>query len=145
MGIRYLNRFLKDNASPSINLYNLAKLSGKKIAVDISIYIYRFAGDNTLIENIYLMLSIFRHYNIIPIFVFDGRAPVEKLELLQKRKEDKEKAKAHIKKRAMELDQEDMIPAEWSEDKTLLDDEAKDFLSSLMELEMLEIETGFDK
>jgi hypothetical protein len=38
-----------------------------------------------------------------------------------------------------------MIPAEWSEEKTLLDDEAKEFLSSLMELEMLEIETGFDK
>ena len=98
MGIRYLNRFLKDNASPSINLYNLTKLSGKKIAVDISIYIYRFAGDNTLIENIYLMLSIFRHYNIIPIFVFDGRAPVEKLELLQKRKEDKEKAQEEYNK-----------------------------------------------
>ena len=98
MGIRYLNRFLKDNASPSINLYNLAKLSGKKIAVDISIYIYRFACDNTLIENIYLMLSIFRHYNIIPIFVFDGRAPVEKLELLQKRKEDKEKAQEEYNK-----------------------------------------------
>jgi 5'-3' exonuclease len=106
MGIRYLNRFLKDNASPSINLYNLARLSGKKIAVDISIYIYRFAGDNTLIENIYLMLSIFRHYNIIPIFVFDGRAPVEKLELLQKRKEDKEKAQEEYNKLKISLNNE---------------------------------------
>ena len=106
MGIRYLNRFLKDNASASINLYNLAKLSGKKIAVDISIYIYRFAGDNTLIENIYLMLSIFRHYNIIPIFVFDGRAPVEKLELLQKRKEDKEKAQEEYNKLKNSLNNE---------------------------------------
>ena len=92
MGIRYLNRFLKDNASPSINLCNLAELSGKKIAVDISIYMYRFASDNTLIENIYLMLSVFRHYNIIPIFVFDGKPPPEKRELLQKRKEDKYEA-----------------------------------------------------
>lgn len=31
MGIRYLNRFLKDNASPSIKLCNLAELSGKKL------------------------------------------------------------------------------------------------------------------
>lgn len=106
MGIRYLNRFLKDNASASINLYNLAELSGKKIAVDISIYIYRFAGDNTLIENIYLMLSIFRHYNIIPIFVFDGRAPVEKLELLQKRKDDKEKAQEEYNKLKNSLNNE---------------------------------------
>ena len=81
----------------------------------------------------------------------DGSYPIKDEEDLKNaimsygRASDKEKAKAHIKKRAMELDKEDMIPAEWSEEKTLLDDEAKEFLSSLMELEMLEIETGFDK
>jgi len=92
MGIRYLNRFLKENASCSIKLCNLADLSGKKIAVDISIYMYRFAADDTLIENIYLMLSIFRYYNIIPVFIFDGKPPPEKRELLHKRKEDKDDA-----------------------------------------------------
>ena len=98
MGIRYLNRFLKDNASPSIKLCSLLELSGKKIAVDISIYMYRFASDNTLIENMYLMLSVFRHYNIIPIFVFDGKPPAEKRELLQKRKEDKQEAENEYNK-----------------------------------------------
>lgn len=98
MGIRYLNRFLKDNASPSIKLCNLAELSGKKIAVDISIYMYRFASDDTLIENIYLMLAVFRHYNIIPIFVFDGKPPPEKRELLRKRKEDKQEAENEYNK-----------------------------------------------
>lgn len=98
MGIRYLNRFLKDNASSSIQLRNLAELSGKKIAVDISIYIYRFASDGILIENMYLMLSVFRHYNIIPIFIFDGKPPAEKLELLQKRKEDKIEAENEYNK-----------------------------------------------
>lgn len=92
MGIRYLNRFLKENASPSIRLCNLAELSGKKIAIDISIYLYRFASDNLLIENMYLMLSEFRFYNIIPIFIFDGKPPPEKRELLQKRKENKYEA-----------------------------------------------------
>jgi flap endonuclease-1 len=98
MGIRYLNRFLKDNASPSIKLCNLAELSGKKIAVDISIYMYRFASDDTLIENMYLMLSVFRYYNIIPIFIFDGKPPPEKRELLQKRKEDKQEAENEYNK-----------------------------------------------
>lgn len=98
MGIRYLNRFLKDNASPSIKLCNLAELSGKKIAVDISIYMYRFASDNNLTENIYLMLATFRYYNIIPIFVFDGKPPPEKRELLQKRKEDKQEAEEEYNK-----------------------------------------------
>ena len=98
MGIRHLNRFLKDNASPSIKLCNLSELSGKKIAVDISIYMYRFASNNTLIENIYLMLSVFRHYNIIPIFIFDGKPPSEKHELLKKRKEDKREAENEYNK-----------------------------------------------
>jgi flap endonuclease-1 len=92
MGIRHLNRFLKDNALSSIKLSRLSELSGKKIAIDISIYMYRFASDNTLIENMYLMLSLFRHYNIIPVFIFDGKPPLEKRELLQKRKDDKQEA-----------------------------------------------------
>lgn len=98
MGIRHLNRFLKENASNSIKLCRLAEFSGKKIAVDISIYMYRFASDNSLIENIYLMLSIFRHYNIIPVFIFDGKPPTEKRELLDKRKEDKKNAEEEYKK-----------------------------------------------
>lgn len=98
MGIRHLNRFLKENASSSIKLCRLEELYGKKIAVDISIYMYRYASDNNLIENIYLMLSVFRYYNIIPIFVFDGKPPPEKRELLQKRKEDREEAEKEFEK-----------------------------------------------
>lgn len=108
MGIRYLNRFLKDNASPSIKFSNLSDLSGKKIAVDISIYMYRFASDDTLIENMYLMLSVFRYYNIIPIFVFDGKPPPEKRELLQKRKEDKYEAEEEYNrlKKSLEINKD---------------------------------------
>jgi flap endonuclease-1 len=92
MGIKNLNRFLKDSAKESIKLISLSELSGKKIAVDISIYIYKFVGDNSLIENIYLMLSIFRYYNIVPIFIFDGKPPTEKKELLEKRRQEKKDA-----------------------------------------------------
>jgi len=92
MGIKYLNRFLKENASNSINITSISNLSGKKIAVDISIYMYKYASENCLIENMYLLLSIFRHYNVIPIFIFDGKPPTEKKELLQKRREDKKAA-----------------------------------------------------
>lgn len=92
MGIRYLNRFFKEEATQGIKLISLKQLSGKKIAIDISIYMYKYASENSLIENIYLLLSVLRHYNIIPIFIFDGKAPIEKKELLQKRKEDKKAA-----------------------------------------------------
>jgi len=89
MGIKYLNSFLKENALPSIKLCNLIDLSHKKIAVDISIYMHRFLSDDTLIENMYLMLSIFKYYQIIPIFIFDGKPPQEKSDMLLKRKEGK--------------------------------------------------------
>jgi flap endonuclease-1 len=92
MGIKKLNSFLRDNCENSIKCIPLADLSGKKIAVDISIYIYKFLAENALIENMYLMMAIFRYYNIIPIFIFDGKPPAEKKELLQKRREDKREA-----------------------------------------------------
>lgn len=94
MGIRYLNQFLQKNANKSsIQLYNLSELSGKKIAVDISIYLYRYIADNSLIDSMYLMLILFRTNNITPVFIFDGKPPEEKTDLLQKRKTDKRNAK----------------------------------------------------
>lgn len=87
MGIKHLNKFIRVNCSDSINCIPLSQLSGKKIAVDVSIYMYKYA--DALIENMYLMLSVFRYYNIIPIFVFDGKSPVEKKQLIRKRREDK--------------------------------------------------------
>ena len=82
MGIKHLNRFFKENAGESMKFISIADLSGKKIAVDISIYMYKYASDNVLIENIYLMLSIVRHYNVIPIFVLYVKQQTEKKEVL---------------------------------------------------------------
>lgn len=92
MGIKYLNNFLKENCPKSIKCISMSDLSGKKIAIDISIYLYKYASENCLIENIYLMISIFRHYNITPIFIFDGKPPAEKKELLQCRRDAKKDA-----------------------------------------------------
>lgn len=92
MGIKYLNSFLKENCPKSIKCISMSDLSGKKIAIDISIYLYKYASENCLIENIYLMISIFRHYNITPIFIFDGKPPAEKKELLQCRRDAKKDA-----------------------------------------------------
>ena len=92
MGIRNLNRFFRTNASESISKCTMKELSGKTIAVDISVYMYRFATDNLLIENIYLMLALFKHYNIIPLFIFDGKPPIEKRALLDQRKKRKKEA-----------------------------------------------------
>lgn len=93
MGIRYLNRFFKTECGDAIKHISMSELSGKKIAIDISIYMYKFASDGVLLENMYLMLGMFRYYNIIPVFVFDGKPPAEKMELLQKRRKEKIEAR----------------------------------------------------
>ena len=98
MGIKHLNRFFRNNVSSSMKFVSISELSGKKIAVDISIYLYKYALDGNLIENMYLMLAIFRHYNVTPIFIFDGKPPPEKKELLIKRREDKQEAEQEYNK-----------------------------------------------
>jgi hypothetical protein len=103
MGIKHLNRFLRTECGDAIKFVSIAELSGKKIAVDISIYMYKFHSDNALIENIYLMLSVFRHYKITPIFVFDGKSPTEKKALLEKRRADKKEAEKQYNKLKKEL------------------------------------------
>ena len=93
MCIRMLNKFLQDKCKTSISFINLSELSGKRIAVDISIYLYKFLSDNALLENLYLMISIFREHKITPIFVFDGKPPVEKNDTIAFRKKTKMNAR----------------------------------------------------
>jgi 5'-3' exonuclease len=54
---------------------------------------YRFAGENALLENMYLMASLFRYYNIHAVFVFDGMPPPQKTELIESRRRKKDQAK----------------------------------------------------
>lgn len=55
---------------------------------------------------------------------------------------DKEAAKAHIMKRAKELDMEDMIPESWAEDAPVEKSaESRQLIADMMELELLSIET----
>ena len=67
----------------------MSEFNGKKVAIDASIYLYRFIGENKLVEHMYLMVSIFKSHGVEPIFIFDGASPPEKKELLAERKEKK--------------------------------------------------------
>jgi len=96
MGIKYLNSILREKCSNAITNIHLSELINKTIAVDISIYLYKYKAENTLIESFYLMLSLFRQYQITPIFIFDGKPPSEKKELLTFRKKTREINKNEI-------------------------------------------------
>ena len=89
MGIKLLQSFIGSLNHKSVREISLRELTNKKIVVDISIYLYRFKESNQLIENMYLMCSIFRYYNIDVLFVFDGKADDNKKNTIKKRKEVK--------------------------------------------------------
>ena len=107
MGIKDLNSYLKCNCANSIRQIHMSDLTGKHIVIDASIYMYKYETDNALMENIYLMLAIFRHYNIIPIFIFDGKPPIEKSELLKKRRENKISAEIKYNELKGQLEEQD--------------------------------------
>lgn len=93
MGIRYLNQFIQKHCVNSITRVHLRDFTGRRVVVDASIYLYRYSGEGALLENVYLMASVFRHYNIHAVFVFDGPPPPQKTELIEKRRKKKEEAK----------------------------------------------------
>jgi 5'-3' exonuclease len=93
MGIRMLNKFLQSKCKNSISSIPLSSLAGKKIVVDISIYMYKYLGEDALLENLYLMISIFRENKITPIFIFDGKPPMEKNDTIATRKQTKKNAR----------------------------------------------------
>lgn len=93
MGIKYLNKFLIEKCKKSsIKKIHFRELESKTIVIDTSIYLYKFSSDDALLENFYLLISLFRNYNITPVFVFDGKPPIEKKELLIQRRIKKKEA-----------------------------------------------------
>jgi 5'-3' exonuclease len=93
MGIKHLNRFLLDECSDhAIRKIHFAEFSNQIIIVDTSIYMYKFLEKNALLEHMYLLISIFRTYNITPIFIFDGKPPPEKKDVIEYRKQEKKNA-----------------------------------------------------
>jgi flap endonuclease-1 len=139
MGIKFLNRYLKENCPQSIKRIKMTEISYKKIVVDISIYLYKYEIENALLENMFVMLSVFRYYNIIPIFIFDGKPPPEKKALLQKRKNDKEMAQ----KEYNELNE--LLTSPKDEDKDLNESEKQEIMDTMNKLKKRFVQISKDK
>lgn len=109
MGIKHLNRFLLSHCSnESIrNRVSLEEFRGKVLVIDTSIYIYKFLEEKALIENMYLFVSILRHHEIVPVFIFDGKSPPEKRDLLNERRNKKKEAeKTYLKLKASVVEED---------------------------------------
>lgn len=90
MGIKDLNAFLLKHTTNSIVNGSLDTLSNKKVAIDTSIFLYKFKyRSNNIIPKFFEQINRLRLNKITPIYIFDGKPPIEKHEIIQKRKERK--------------------------------------------------------
>ena len=92
MGIQYLNKYLNTNCCKGISYLSLDDIRHKKIAVDISIYMYDYKSRGDLVEYMYKMVLELISRDITPVFAFDGKPPPEKRLLLAKRRKEKTEA-----------------------------------------------------
>ena len=89
MGIKQLHKLLKKYAPNCYETIHLSHFEYKRIAIDISLYLYKYkaiAGDRWVESFVYL-ISCLRKWNIHCIFVYDDKAPIEKLEEQKRRRE----------------------------------------------------------
>lgn len=92
MGIKQLNKYWNKVSESSIEKINLSKLKNCKVAIDYNLYLYRFLMSKNYLVGFFNQILKLLKYQIIPIYVFDGKKPKEKKELLKQRKDKKEKA-----------------------------------------------------
>jgi|TARA_B110000261_G_scaffold161656_1_gene203533 hypothetical protein len=96
MGIRYLNKYITRKCARDIREISIYELRGSKVAIDASIYMYRFKSEECLIDGMYQMAMLLRKTGITPVFVFDGKPPREKMPLLKQRRDDKKNAEQEM-------------------------------------------------
>ena len=110
MGIKSLTQLIKKNSPNSIQHVGLYTMKDKRIAIDTSIFLYKSLinvrnkgeylrnKDNKIVSHIqglYYKTNQYLSFGITPIYIFDGKPPIEKSECIQERnkkvKENKEK------------------------------------------------------
>jgi flap endonuclease-1 len=99
MGIKELGSFLQRECPEAIYNLKLNERKGKKCAVDVSLFLYKFKyslGENFL-EKFIELINRFKINDITPIFVFDGCPPKEKIETINERKDKKNEYKELVK------------------------------------------------
>lgn len=86
MGISGLNKILKKKCKIGIKNIDIKTLEGNIIAIDTSIFLYKYTYFGNMLESFIRQIIHLLHNRIIPIYIFDGKPSEEKKELIEKRK-----------------------------------------------------------
>ena len=91
MGIKELNPFLQKNTN-CVEEWDLCFLKDKKVAIDTSIYLYKYLyGNGNYLDKFIQQIYRFRLNKITPVYIFDGKPTNEKkteIEIRAKRKQN---------------------------------------------------------
>lgn len=102
MGIKGLYKVIKSEAPHHLVEYHLSELSGKSLAIDISIFLYKYirsATDGGWRNLFILFLCKLKKYRIKGVCIFDGPDfPDEKMEEQKKRREQTAKSVERLDK-----------------------------------------------
>lgn len=105
MGINGLCQFLRKTSPTLFAEVELSLLSGQRLAVDASVYLYKFICIDNQFKGQWLDMFInfilwLRKNNIRPVFIFDGKPPKQK-----ERTQKERRAQRHrIEQKALELE-----------------------------------------
>lgn len=107
MGVTGLNEYLKKNHPEIYKSVHLSNFAFKKVCFDISSYIYRYISaygkeNNKWIEGFISLIMLFQKNRVYLIPIFDGKAPPEKNEERNSRREERDKG--DIKVFQLEID-----------------------------------------
>ena len=122
MGIKGLPQLIDEKAGKkAIKFYDFSRFIGNKVSVDASLIIHQTViamrssgrdltnnkGELTShLQGLFYKVLIFLQHGIVPIFVFDGKAPGIKNKTVEQRKEIKRKAQEKLEKIADSEDEE---------------------------------------
>ena len=137
MGIKDLKLLIKKYCPDTITTLSYEDLKDSKIAIDTSIYLYKFKyGGNNFLLNFIKQIHKFREFDIIPVYVFDGKPPIEKKGVIDNRKEIKRKKyerREEIEKKLIEYKN---IVKDTTDKKTLYEENTKILQDELKKLNL---------
>lgn len=123
MGIKGLGAWLRKETPDAIHTVPFKSFSGQRLAIDASIYLYKFICVSNAMRGNYFDMFLnfilwFRVNNVRPVFVFDGKPPPQKDRTKAERRANKAKLENKVMEyeelieRLQELHKNDDIPEE---------------------------------
>ena len=82
MGIKNLKSLLKKFSPNSLKYIKLDKFKNNIIAIDTGIYLYKYKYNNNFIDSFIRQILRLLKNKILPLYIFDGKPPLEKKQIL---------------------------------------------------------------